>query len=80
MTDPQKMIGESVIVTPKFNDSFRFEFEGTIVGYKGNENLYIVEDQDGDCFDVEASQIRLSEDEEQDLEAREHKDKKRCAD
>ena len=52
-------IGESVVATPKANDIFSHEFQGTVKGFRDNGRLITVEDQDGDCFDCEPSQVEL---------------------
>jgi hypothetical protein len=53
-------IGMNVNVTRLDGDQFNNNFTGHVKGYHGE---YItVEDQDGDCWDCEASQLRLSSD------------------
>lgn len=52
-------IGESVFVpVPEDNDIWMDEFAGTIVMFKGDD-LAVVEDQDGDCWDVELYRLGI---------------------
>lgn len=60
-------IGDVVDVFAKSDDIFT-EFSGKIVNIKPWLNIITVKDQDDDCFDVAADQVRLtySEDDEVD--------------
>lgn len=60
MTDPLRLIGESVTVMPEIGDDFN-EFIGTVIAYDSEINLYTVEDQDGDCFKVGKWQMEMVE-------------------
>jgi hypothetical protein len=54
-------IGDSVLATPKPDDIFSHEFQGTIKGFREG-GLITIEDQDGDCFDCDPDQIKPLED------------------
>ena len=62
--DPPEVIevGDYVDVPePKPGDMWYCGFEGQVIDFK-NGDLVVVEDQSGDCFDVERSRLTLSED------------------
>lgn len=50
-------VGDFVFVSRKPSDIFNYDFQGTV---KEVNNAYaVVEDQEGDCWSVDASQIEL---------------------
>jgi hypothetical protein len=54
-------VGASVNVdSPGPNDSWNFDFEGTIIKFDSEDNFAIVEDLDGDCFSVEFEKLELA--------------------
>ncbi len=54
-------IGDSVNVTRLTGDQFQHDFSGRVRGYHGE--YIIVEDQDGDCWDCEETQLYFNSDE-----------------
>lgn len=56
------LLQSTVIVTPKANDIFSHEFQGTIIDYFHNTNTYLVRDQEDDVFEVDEDQIEVDED------------------
>lgn len=49
---------QSVIVDdPRENDSWSHSFVGTIIQIK--KDTYVVEDQDGDCFEPDHDQVKV---------------------
>lgn len=65
--DEELEIGDSVLVpdpTPGHNEAWEHEFEGTIKDFRydvdTDETLAVVEDMDGECFDVEVSRLKRS--------------------
>lgn len=59
-TERKFNIGDSVNVDRCIGDLFQNNFSGYVVGYHGD--FVIVEDQDGDCWDCEESQVSFSSD------------------
>jgi hypothetical protein len=54
-------VGASVNVdSPGPNDSWNFDFEGTVIELNLEDAFAIVEDQDGDCFSVEFEKLELA--------------------
>ena len=53
--------GNRVNVEYRDGDLFTHNFTGTVVGIKDNE--VVVEDQDGDCWQVDADQVSFCSDE-----------------
>ena len=53
--------GDSVNVEYRDGDMFTHDFTGTVKAIR-NDNI-IVEDQDGDCWEVEADQVSFCSDE-----------------
>jgi len=54
-------VGAPVNVDPPGpNDSWNFDFEGTIIKFDSEDNFAIVEDGDGDCFSVEFEKLELA--------------------
>ena len=53
--------GDSVNVEYRDGDFFTHDFTGTVVGVRGNE--IVVEDQDGECWQVEVDQVSFCSDE-----------------
>ena len=45
----------------KTTDSHQHSFIGTVVGINEETELVAVEDQDGDCFEIEPNRISLKE-------------------
>jgi len=50
-------VGDGVFVTRKESDIFNHDFQGTVK--EVNNEYVVVEDQDGDCWSVDAEQIEL---------------------
>ena len=63
MTIDQYEIGDEVDVFPRVNDIFE-EFTGRIIEINLDDDLITVCDQDDECFDVDANQIKLAYTEE----------------
>jgi hypothetical protein len=51
---PLFKVGDCVIASPK-DDDFIQEFNGTIIGKRNG--LWVVEDQDGNAYDCDESQL-----------------------
>jgi len=54
-------IGDSVLATAKPGTTFDFDFIGTVIECHPETGLYVIEDQDSNCFLVEESQLQLDE-------------------
>jgi len=53
-------LGDQVIATPLTKDCLATEeFLGTVIAIKND--LYIVEDQDGDCWDMDEQELELQD-------------------
>jgi hypothetical protein len=46
--------------SPGPNDSWNFDFEGTVIELNLEDSFAIVEDQDGNCFSVEFEKLELA--------------------
>ncbi len=59
-------VGDSVIVkSPKPNELWSNSFVGSIIAIdSAEEELYTIEDEDGDCFDMERHRFTLDEEED----------------
>ena len=53
-------VGADVEVpTPTSEDSWNFEFQGTVVKLEIIDGYVVVEDMEGDCFMVEAERVEI---------------------
>lgn len=50
-------LNSTVVVTPKADDIFNYEFVGTVIDYVEESDTYVVRDQDDDVFEVDADQL-----------------------
>ena len=59
-------VGDSVIVkTPKPNEEWEHSFIGSIIAIdSADDAVYTIEDEDGDCWDMERDRFSLDEEEE----------------
>jgi hypothetical protein len=43
------------------DDAWKYSFRGTVIGFKDSEKLAIIEDNEGNCFDVEVERLEMGD-------------------